>query len=610
MRIYDRILPNRKPLTTISQLPLNLELGRYYDAESGLDLTNRTILLDSSRRIHQDLIEEKQESTMKLFYQFYDSMNRNQENIVPLIQDVTDKLRLNSFENKLLNELWHIEYICRQPHFLLNREIEKVNVARAKRISTRTYGYLSSHTEDWLQKSVVTFKPRKVLNEELDEFYDVYENHVAVAFVLRTLRYLKARLDEIEHITVLLQDKEYLLQNRHDETGWYKKIERNLELIGNVLSFGEDDKRSGQSLANETREKLTTIQTRLKTLTNSVIFYETSPTLVSGIMSDPIIKPTNVTVNHKHYRYLRDLWTELNKHRKEKSEEEHINYEQQVIQGVRDYVKAGIYYCVKQYLKYDVSGSYNEWSATHKNYLSLSLKETNNKNLSLIVDSDKKYSIVVLANELVGECEVPDNTFVLEYKYSDKQYLKNRKIKGQVIDISPYDPDSVEWIGKLIKSVLVQTMCEKITKEYSFDHMLIDYVPYIGKDFLCWNTSTYTYHYSNFSKPIDVRDILSSIHELDSYNKKNYQIRKEIDKHVIELIEQIHVQNNVLRNLLKCPDCGEFYDEHLNGSEISYLKCYCGFILDLSNGHIILRQCEEKYRHLQEEDWGMDYLYV
>jgi predicted metal-dependent hydrolase len=83
---------------------------------------------------------------------------------------------------------------------------EKVNVSRAKRIPTKSYQNLASHTEDWLHKSIVDFKPRRILNEELDLLYDVYENQVTIALIERCLIYLNSRIQEVHDISNFLTE--------------------------------------------------------------------------------------------------------------------------------------------------------------------------------------------------------------------------------------------------------------------------------------------------------------------------------------------------------------------------------------------------------------------
>ena len=233
MLIYDR-LSSVKKAVKISSLPNHIELGRYYVLdEKGRerDLTEKLIDIGTEKQIFQELLSPKKDSSRQLFNQFYDDISGNNGSfieVIPLIQEVGEKVPLNSFEEKLEKELFHLEEILRQPHFLLTRDITKVNVSRAKRISNKSYQYLASHTEDWQQKTVVSFKPSRLLTEELFEYYDIYENQIFTAFLRRTARHLSTRIDLLKDITGVLDDRDCLFENRSDDKGWYKKIERNL----------------------------------------------------------------------------------------------------------------------------------------------------------------------------------------------------------------------------------------------------------------------------------------------------------------------------------------------------------------------------------------------
>jgi hypothetical protein len=124
----------------------------------------------------------------------------NNFNVIPLIRRIKNKLGLNEFEKLLYAKVFHLEEIFRVPHYLLEREIEKVNVSRAKRIPSKSYQYLASHTEDWIHKSIVSFKPSRILNEELELNFDIYENQLTIAFLERCLVYLNSRLKEVQDI--------------------------------------------------------------------------------------------------------------------------------------------------------------------------------------------------------------------------------------------------------------------------------------------------------------------------------------------------------------------------------------------------------------------------
>lgn len=368
MLLYDRFTGNT---LDSNSLPNLIDLGRYFVCDSRQDITNRIVNVGTNKLISQGLLESKNKSLQDLFCYFNVAISHkdNDFSVVPLIQSVKEKLFLNEFESLLESKIFHLEEIFRQPHYLLQRTIEKVNVSRAKRIPTKSYQNLASHTEDWLHKSIVDFKPRRILNEELDLLYDVYENQVTIALIERCLIYLNSRIQEVHDISNFLTEYNKLLSDRNDSNGWYKKIDRNLSLIGCVY---EDENYSGgmsrNDILSKTHQRLISLCKRLKALQNAPLFGEVNHRMVLSLMSEQDIRTTNVIANHKHYRYVRDLWLALNKIDHEKSEKEREQYEQDVINGVRSYSKTVIAYVMQNVLEYELEGNYSNWNAIHPYY--------------------------------------------------------------------------------------------------------------------------------------------------------------------------------------------------------------------------------------------------
>ena len=152
MLIYDRLSTVKKPVK-ISSLPNHIELGRYYVVdEKGRtrDLTDRLIDIGTEKQILQELLLAKKDSSRQLFNQFYDDISGNSDasfDVIPLIQEVIEKVPTNTFEDKLEKELFHLEEIVKQPYYLLTRNVEKVNVSRAKRISNKMFSFKKSINE-------------------------------------------------------------------------------------------------------------------------------------------------------------------------------------------------------------------------------------------------------------------------------------------------------------------------------------------------------------------------------------------------------------------------------------------------------------------------------
>jgi hypothetical protein len=181
MLLFDRY---QNTNVSTESLPNKIDLGRYCKIDDGqlVDITNSNYSLSVEQFINHDLLSETNYSVQHLFQKMRDKENHDWLSVSPVLQQ--SEINLTEFEILLRDNLFHLEEIVRQPHYLLDRTIEKVPTSRAKRIPSKSYQYLASHTEDWNARSIVQFRPSKVLHEELDINFNVYENQLFAAFVL------------------------------------------------------------------------------------------------------------------------------------------------------------------------------------------------------------------------------------------------------------------------------------------------------------------------------------------------------------------------------------------------------------------------------------------
>ena len=602
MKVFDRY---SDCLIDVDKLPEQIDLGRFVNPQTDEDLTNRIINVGAERIIRQEILENDNKSLQGLFHQFYLDVTNSKEDffdVRPIIQSVKSKLYLNEFESLLEEKLFHLEEIFRQPHYLLQRTIEKVNVSRAKRIPAKSYQNLASHTEDWLHKSIVNFKPHRILNEELDLLYDVYENQVTVALIERCLLYLNSRIKEVHDITEFLKDYSKILSDRDDSRGWYQKIERNLTLIGDVYEDQNYHQNINQSsILAKTQAKLLAMQRRLKALQSTSLYGEINKRVVQSLMSEGDVRPTNVIANHKHYRYVRELWLELNKGDRERSEKEMNGYEQEVIAGVRCYTKALITYVIKNVLGYELEGDYTAWVAINDFYCPISMKEK--KGVVYLTIGKNEISFVTVAND---SKETDDN---IKRKGLYVLSLGNSKREGHIISVSPYDADSVERVGRIIKEYILREYLAGIYAAYNYPQMLKDYVKYIDCQYVVFH-SNYTYSYLGVPQTeISDDDAVRGLEADEQFKRRSRPDRDNIRLSMINLVKDI---NNNAENILlhlKCQDNECHLDVHRqDAKQLEYLQCECGFVLDSTNGHVVYKNKDQRYEELTSVDWGMDYV--
>ena len=602
MKLYDRFNGN---LLDIDKLPEQIDLGRFVNPKTNEDLTNRIINVGAERIIRQEILENDNKSLQSLFYQFFQFVTKAETDsfdVKPIIQSVKSKLFLNRFESLLEEKLFHLEEIFRQPHYLLQRTIEKVNVSRAKRIPAKSYQNLASHTEDWLHKSIVNFKPHRILNEELDLLYDVYENQITIALIERCLLYLNSRIKEVHDITAFLKDYSKILSDRDDSRGWYQKIERNLTLIGDVYedqNYHQNTDRS--NVLAQTQAKLLAMQRRLKALQSASIYNEVNKRVVQSLMSEGDVRPTNVIANHKHYRYVRELWLELNTEDKEQSEKERNNYEQTVIEGIRCYAKALVTYIVKDVLGYEIVGSYVSWMATSDYYCPISMEERNGA-IYLTIGKNEIFFVTV-AND---SKESADN---IKRKGLYILSLGNSKREGRIISISPYDADSVERVGRIIKEYILREFLASINASFEYPQMLKEYVKYINCQYVVFN-SNYSYSFKGIPQSdISDSDAVRGLEADDQFNRRSRPDRDAIRLNMKNLVSDINANADKVLSLIKCQNNDCHLDVHKqDAKQLEYLQCSCGFVLDSTDGHVLFKNKDTRFEALSPADWGMDYV--
>ena len=612
MNLFDRYLDK---MVSEKDLPSQIDFGRYCfpdEAEGFKDITYLNFQTNKDKAIHQELLLEENKSLQDIFIDIgidVEKSGDNNFNVIPLIRRIKNKLGLNEFEKLLYEKVFHLEEIFRVPHYLLEREIEKVNVSRAKRIPSKSYQYLASHTEDWVHKSIVSFKPSRILNEELELNFDIYENQLTVAFLERCLVYLNSRLKEVQDIKSFHLMYQSLL-NKNFSQGWFEKLNRGFELMG--FAYDDDNYKAEDGITDhrtltETEDTLNQINKRLLLLRKSDLFDLVNKHTTRSIS----FRNTNVLINHKHYRYITTLWKKLHSDeiRPEKSEEKKNEFEQNVLKGLRAYGKSLITYTLKNNLEFELNGNYKSFIGQHWTLSKVAFNETDRGIFQLEI-GNYKVRIVLIGNLPAVDDKLllslkSQNTFLLYY---DEQTEINN---SRFINLNPLDPDSIERLGTLVRKFLLMAYLDNIFNEYEFKHLLKDYIKYIPTQFIEFKNYSYKFHSIPKMKLL-LEEIRKGIENDSVFKSKSRPDQDNILKAISDLLDEIELNAIRLKNdYLNCFNCGEklhpFHIEKLN-----YLKCSsCQCLIDSSNiEKIILKIDDSKYNNLADDEFGMDGLII
>jgi hypothetical protein len=368
-------------------------------------------------------------------------------------------------------------------------------------------------------------------------------------------------------------------------------------------NYKAEDGITDHRILTETEDILNQINKRLMILRKSDLFNLVNKHTTQSIS----FRNTNVLINHKHYRYITTLWKKLHSDeiRPDKSEEKKIEFEQNVLKGLRAYGKSLITYTLKKNLEFELNGNYNNFSGQHFILSKVAFKETDGGTFQLEIGN---YRIRII---LVGNLPVMDEKLLLLLKsrntflfYYDEQTKVNN---SRFIHLNPLDPDSIERVGTLIKKYLLLSYLDILTKAYDFKHLLKEYVQYIPQYFIEFKNYSYKFHSYPKTK-LSLVEIRKCIESNSIFKSKSRPDQDNILKAISDLYDEIELNATRLKDeYLNCFNCGEkLHSYHIE--KLNYFKCpSCQCLIDSSNiEKITLRIDDENYMTLGNDEFGMD----
>ena len=460
MQIIDRYTGK---ILNDSNLSGDIELGRYAISmgSSYRELTSKSYKVQEGQRIHQELLDDVNKDKHNIFEIISESVENGDFRSIPLLQGIKNGLEFGDFATQMEEDFKHIEAIFHAPYSKLNRTIEKVPVSRAKRISNRSNQYLAAHTEDWLHKGLVSFRPSRILTEEIISDENVFENQLVIALVTRAAHHLERKLRYTRDITEFLIEYSKLIEKHEkSEDCWYKKVRRELSLAGKVY----DEQSGNYKAANADIQIVTSTMKRLKKLRDSLLklrqydlFYNVDQRLVKSVQ----YHDTNVLINDKHYRYLKKLWVLLLKEENANPDDNKADADEYIINNVRNYGISIINYAVKdiEYLGFNVVGKDKQWEAKRDNCPDMRLSVDEYGVINVMVGSTKLRFIVTCdLPHLTGNKTFPENTYIIAYDNNDADddYVRSSVDSANIIPVSLRDITCVERIAIILRKEMLK----------------------------------------------------------------------------------------------------------------------------------------------------------
>ena len=617
MGFYDRYLDQ----ITVN-LPNHMDLGRFAVIENGVirDLTNADIAKHDDFVIRESIFEETNQNVHDLLNTIAASYKKDINVVNPIIQKFNIKIK--EFEKLLNKEKSHLRGIVANPHTLLDKNTMKVNIGRAKRISTRSYQYLAHHSEDWEKMSLLSPKPRKILHEELIIDYSVYENILFKVFIHEAIKHLNKRIKETADISKFFISifgarlicphcgYEYEYTNEEElpptecphcqkmakwidgiTTIWKDKIDRRDGLVGRAI---KTDKSKDSGATNRT---LAALKSELVQMEHAP-FLDDFPKRVSDNFT---YHDTNVLNSHKHYKYLKILWLELKKLKESSEENDPIIVHQEIMNNLRTYVETLFIYSLRQ-MHYIINRNSHGINAEHTSLPTIRV-ESDDYGVIHISSNNSHVRIISLGGIYDEEetMKLPKNTVC--FCFNDYQKTKDN-VKG-IYYINPIDTDSIECSGQVIRKLILNEYSLLVNTKHSFLQVLRDYIDLSAFYGVIFDMNSFEYTFSTrLPNLFNNKLIINSLKNNSLYLSKNKREQEKLRDNMSNLVKDINNSILQIRRSLVCPYCMKPY----RIQNLHYLVCDCGFICNLSDNNLKFFHCQKdgSYSNITSKGWGMD----
>lgn len=195
--------------------------------------------------------------------------------------------------------IYSIEQVVRNPRKFIAEEELIVDVAKARRITTRTVRHLTSHSQ--YVESIDDngdVMPRKLLVVELDEDLAIYENRFVCALINRLVSFVEQRYQDLNGKMEVAEQTNVCLSSQFEFGGSKFKCDINLQV--EEPPEGEDEQLKNQDLF----DRVELIRRRLRVLQNTEFVKKLSK--VKPVR--PPIQKTNLLMKNVDYNNCYKLW--------------------------------------------------------------------------------------------------------------------------------------------------------------------------------------------------------------------------------------------------------------------------------------------------------------
>ncbi len=194
--------------------------------------------------------------------------------------------------------LYSIEAIIRNPRKFIREEEVTVDVARAKRTTSKTVRHLASHTQYVEAAEEDNVRPKKVLVAEIEEDIAIYENRFVFALINKLNDFVERRNHDIQNRA---ESADYTNLNVNSEFNVGKNnFKCNLEIKVKEPTHDEEN----LEVQNGLLEKISLIRKRIQLIKQTAFYHQ----LTKSKPVKPPIQKTNLLRMNVDYRNCYNLW--------------------------------------------------------------------------------------------------------------------------------------------------------------------------------------------------------------------------------------------------------------------------------------------------------------
>ena len=215
----------------------------------------------------------------------------------PLAPGLNEAVRPHPFEDRIEDELQHLEAVCRKPRTHIRLEVERELVGRARRIAREAPEWLAAHTEDWHHRTLAGVQPRRIRAEIREERWNLYENRVAARLVDNLVVWLRRRIAEVRRIRDDILRRFEELDDTAQGSGRHR-AERIYSL------WGEAWHADWQEVADNTLKRLERLLYEVLALKDSSLYRH----MPQRAQVPRTLRMTNLLTTDDDYRGVAHLW--------------------------------------------------------------------------------------------------------------------------------------------------------------------------------------------------------------------------------------------------------------------------------------------------------------